>query len=101
MQPARFFSKLSKLWTEFPQVNTRCLLDREFVTSLAEFVLSVQSMEVLSNESSHNFFQMLNVIPFPLLWFSKMATVWAKKFQKFSLRQTSSVENFNPSIRKL
>lgn len=50
--------------------------------SLTGFVLSVLSMEVLSNESSLNIFQMLNVIRFPLLRFSKMATVWAKKFQK-------------------
>jgi len=48
--------------------------------SLTEFVLSLQSVEVLSNESPHNFFQMFNVIP--LLWFSKVATVQDKKFQK-------------------
>lgn len=82
MQTTGFFSKLSKIWTDFHQDDKRCLLDRKSIISLTEFVLSVQSMDVLSNESSHNFFRMLNVIPFPLLWFSKMAAVWAKKFQK-------------------
>lgn len=57
-------------------------LFKESIMSLTELVLSVQSMEVLSTENLHNFFQMLNVIPFPLLRFSKMATVRAKKFQK-------------------
>lgn len=66
----------------FSKDSNRCLLDRKSIMPLTEFLLSVQSIEVLSDEISHNFFQMLSVIPFPLLWFSKMATVWAKKFQK-------------------
>lgn len=79
----RAFLKLKTLNSSH-QDDKRYLLDRESVMSLTGFVLSVQSMEVLSNESSLNIFQMLNVIHFPLLWFSKMATVWAKNFQKNS-----------------
>lgn len=69
--------------------------------SLTEFMLSLQSMEVLSNESLHNFFQMLHVIPFPSLWFSKVATVRAKKFQKIQPEADIQCGKFQSKYEKV
>lgn len=91
MQIAGFYSKDSK----------RCLLDRQSIMPFTELLLSVQSMQVLSNEISHNFFQMLRVIPFPLLRFSKMATVWAKKFQKIQPQADIQCGKFKSKYKRV